>query len=279
MKVAVVGVNSFLGQAIVQQELSVGSNVVGIYHQHKNFLTNEISYQDIETFLTSKENYDVVYVVSAYIPIQDVNHNLLYQVNVALLEKILHLHSKSKIVLASSVSVYEGNNDDVLTENSYTSPQSAYAISKLWAEKLVVKSVNYAIVRISSMYGVGMKLNTFLPKIILSGLQQNRIILLGEGNRLQNYVSVKEVALTMFLASRRTENAIYLATSEKGYSNFAVAKMIQKINPQIDIEFNGYDNSKSYLYDDQLTRIMLNKTKSNLLEDEILELYEWIKKS
>ena len=276
--VLIVGANSILGQEIIFQEIIKGKYVLGIYNINKSRLNIDIEYKSIDVLFDLNISPKVIYFVSAYIPSRKDDNEKLFATNVRLLKKVSDHFSNSKIVLASTVSIYE-TSKKFIKENSKIKPLNTYAISKLWSECILQHHCNYSIVRISSMFGVGMNNSSFLLFIIESSLKKNYITLYGDGSRLQNYVHVSHVAKVMIAAANNGSNKMYLAVGNKSYTNKDMYYKLLKIDSSIKLKFQGDDNSTSSLYDDTCTKNELNINYDVNFNKELNKLWNWLKKS
>ena len=124
------------------------------------------------------------------------------------------------------------------------------------------------------MYGREMNETTFLPAIIKDAIKIKKINLLGNGSRLQNYISVTSVA-SYLIESSKKDNNIYLATNHKSYSNLGIAKIIQSEFQDVKIIFSGIDNSKSYIYDNSFSRSELKINNNVNFIDSLKDLIKW----
>ncbi len=228
-------------------------------------------------FLTSK-TYNYVIIISAFIPDnKTINTQKLVDVNVSLIEKITLKFNQSKIIFCSSVSVYSPTSN-VITEKTAVNPINEYGISKLWAEKIIERNCqSYAIFRISSLIGAGMKNNTFIPLIIDNALTHKKITILGNGSRLQNYINVCDVSKLIISSLSYNENELFLAVSKKSYSNTEIANTVKKI-ANCDIVYQGIDNSLSVSYDNTDTIHTLNFNEEKNIETSIKEIIAWKQK-
>lgn len=275
--VLIVGVNSFLGASLVKL-LFDKSKVIGVYNTNSNNLNIDIENIQISEISNLTDDFDTVYFISSYIPAgNEINHFELFNVNIALLIKCLNIFKSARFILASSVSVY-GNNTLYAREDSPSLNVSAYGLSKLWAEQIISKHHSFAIMRISSMYGVGMKKNTFLPLIIKNAIINDEIYLSGDGSRLQNYIHVDDVASSFLAASRVSVNGVLLSVNEYSVSNIDIAKIIKEYLPSVVINFKDVDVSQSSEYDANYTYSTLNWKNRIDLKLGIKQLIEWIKK-
>ena len=175
------------------------------------------------------------------------------------------------------MSVYSSLKEKI-TETTSTNPINEYGLSKLWGERIIQRNCkSYTIFRISSIIGVGMKSNTFIPLIIDKALKDKKIILFGNGSRLQNYIDVFDLCNLVERSFCYDKNDLLLAVGEVSYSNRQVAETIKSIIP-VDIEYKGTDNSISHEYDSNYTNRVLNFYCKKNIETSIKEIIQWKKK-
>lgn len=276
----IIGANSFLSRAISQQLLAAGEEVEGVIHRNTDKLLSNISYHKMEALTSLPDDYTQVYIVSAYIPKGNESsaelQQRLYEANIQLPQLVVQHFSRAKIIYASSVSVYT-EQEEALNEQSETKHLTAYGSSKLWGEAAIKTASQYAIVRISSMYGEGMNTSTFLPRMIQQALQEQTLKVWGDGSRAQNYIAVQDVARYMIAAAQYTKNGTYLGVDTCSYTNLEIAQIIQQYT-NCALEYTGVDNSHSYYYDNQNTQQQLNFKPTNTLAHHIESLIEWNKK-
>lgn len=228
--------------------------------------------------LSGHEHYDFVVIISAFIPDVNEQHSRrLFDINVGLVEQLVMQYKVAKIIYCSSVSVY-GPTSETILESNITAPANEYAVSKLWAEKIIQRNAkNYVILRISSLIGVGMKGNSFLPAIVNQALSGGKIQLFGNGERKQNYVDAEELSHLIAATLEYSKNNVLLAVSNHSYSNKEMAGFVQKWT-NCEIEYSGKDNTPSSVYDNTYTRSELNFSFAKKIEDSIAEIVEWNKK-
>jgi UDP-glucose 4-epimerase len=270
-KILVIGVNSFLSKELVQLFKNKHS-VVGLYNKNKNNLDADILNIPISKINSLKDEFDVVYFISAYVPSNnEVSQHKLYTVNVQFLNKCLMQFKNSKFIFVSTVSVY-GTITKPITESSAINNPSAYGISKLWAEKLVMQNNNNAVLRCSSIFGKGMKQNTFLPLIINQAIKNNSINILGNGKRKQNYIFVNDAAKMLYLIFTKKEKGVFLGVDSTEYSNIAIARIIKKYLPSVKINFVGQDFSASVKYNASNTYSKLGFAFKSAFENNLKSL-------
>jgi UDP-glucose 4-epimerase len=276
-KVLIVGINNFLAVQIAKL-LKPKFEIDGIYNNNRDNIPEEVSTYSILQIDKLKDEYDYVYVISAFVPGKlESDEQKLFDVNVRLIQRLLEQFKRARFILASSVSIH-GKQMGVLDESSSSLNVNSYALSKLWAEVLVKKHHSYGILRISSMYGVGMKTSTFLPLIIKSAADKQEITVFGDGSRKQNYIHVRDVAEMFYRTALKDFNFIGLAVSPVSISNFEVAKLINQNLKEVEVKKIGEDQEISYEYNANYTYKMLDFVPTINLKDGIIELIKWIKK-
>jgi nucleoside-diphosphate-sugar epimerase len=277
--IAIIGANSILGQAIYER-IAEESNVYQVYHVAVDNIKDRSNLLHIDNFLNSNLAFDVIYFITAVISFEENSDNIkeLFDTNVHLLKTISETFPDSKIINASSVAVFQESNHTIV-ECSPVLPKSSYAISKLWAEQVVSMHKGGGVnIRISSLFGVGMKGNTFLPKIIQSAIHNKQIIIFGTGDRKQNYISAKEAADYFYKASRYSGKFPLLAVGNQSYSNLEVAKLICELLPEVKIVSEGNDNSSSFTYDNAKTKKELNSKNEYSFYEWLNEVIVWMQK-
>lgn len=271
MKVLIAGANSILTKAILHQHTA---DVVDVLY-HSQPLKEASNNYPLLNYKNLNADYDFVYIVSASIS-NDINQsNTLFDVNVNLIKDLSNHFSNSKLIYFSTIAVYDGLEAGSITEETKPSPESVYGISKLWGEKIVQAHSRFAIIRISSMFGAGMKETTFLPKIVEDAFLKNKISLAGNGSRKQNYIHANDVAVLAKKMALETENRIQLAIASENYSNAQVAEFIKEFT-DCEIVYQGLDNSRSVEY--QQNTIPYSDFNLTSMKEGIKELIEWKRK-
>jgi UDP-glucose 4-epimerase len=210
---------------------------------------------------------------------QNVQSNeLLFDVNVTVTEKLIAKFNSAKVIYISSASIYDLNSKSI-EEKSPIYPQSDYAISKFWAEYIVFKAKNTVVIRLSSLYGIGMKENTIIPNFVNQALNNGTIEVWGEGKREQNYIEVNDACNCISLTLKNfdlVKNKILLGVSREEYSNCYLAKVIAgQTNAQI--LYVNEDNSKSLHYNNQETCQLLGWSTETNFNEGIINYIKWKK--
>ncbi len=275
MRALVIGANGFLGRNLVKKLLNLDWEVDCTYHENKKFIPRKCKCIQTNKLEGLKDNYGMVFLLAAYIPYGNFSKpdKRFTDVNVIIPELVANKFKKSKIIFSSSVAVY-GNSKHIVYENSPINEPNLYGLSKLKAESILKSHKNFQIIRFSSIYGHGMNENTFIPKIIKDAKEKKKVTLNGTGSRLQNYIYIDDAVEYLYAASKRPQPGVYLGVYPKSYSNSEVAKIIQKFIPGCKINYEGDDNSPSFIYNNSLTKSYLKFNPEIPLEDGIRRIIE-----
>ncbi|MDP3679590.1 MAG: NAD(P)-dependent oxidoreductase [Flavobacterium sp.] len=277
MKILITGIKGFLGINLIERLDK---------HEVFGLGTKEETIGKIQVFNSNDldkldQDFDLVIISHAAVEsgTTTLSNESLFNVNVSLTERIIYKFKNAFIIYISTTSVYDFN-FDFITETSNINPQSNYSLSKLWGEKIVSINKKTVILRLSSMYGIGMKENTLIPNYVNQALNSGIIEVWGKGDRLQNYVHVDDVVQYIDLIIQNKENLygkILLGVSKKQYSNLEIANIILNYTKG-KIKFVNEDNSKSFCYNNNYTRNLLNWESQVEIEDRLKKYIEWKKK-
>ncbi|MEA1849624.1 NAD(P)-dependent oxidoreductase [Chryseobacterium sp. MHB01] len=270
-KVLIFGANSLLTAHLLKQHSE--DHVSIVYHSQPSRLTDKN--HPLSDFKKIDQNQDVVYILSALISNDPEQLDNILNINILLIKNITEHFANSKIVYFSSVAIYDGIHSGTINNGTTPSPSSLYGLSKLFAEKIVEKCSKYAILRISSIYGLSMKENTFLPKIVISAIENNKIELLGKGDRKQNYIHAEDVARLAKKLSLENKNKIILAISPDNYTNLEIADFIKELTG-CEITFHGKDFSRSIEYFEN--DLSVSSHAFIPIKQGLKELIEWKRK-
>ena len=274
MNILITGANSILSQELIKI-LGRGGNhtIYALYNINTDNLAETAEYLDIGQLRKLDIDMDVVFHVASLIPYGNWDRvsKELVDTNVRLLLEMIRLYEDSRFIFCSSVSVY-GSNQAVIREDSPLCPENAYAVSKLAGELLVRSLESYAILRLSSIYGKGIKTPTFIPRAIQQARDDGVIIVFGDGSREQNYIHVADAARFLYQAMLCNENHSFLAVGEQSRSNREVAAIISGIIPDSRVEFVGEENPYSVDYENSFSLDKLQIQYAVSLEDGIQEM-------
>jgi nucleoside-diphosphate-sugar epimerase len=192
----------------------------------------------------------------------------LSEANVAMPLRLSRRFPNSRLVLASSVAIY-GRAPSPRTEESPFVAPDEYGWTKLAAEAVVRQHRSFGIVRLSSLYGPGMRAPTFLPALVRTARESGRIVLFGDGMRSQDYLHVLDAARMLGIVATQHQNGTFLGASGQATSNLDVATLVARALPGTRIGFEGTDDSPSVSYDVDLTRRRTGFTPSISMDEGI----------
>jgi UDP-glucose 4-epimerase len=278
LKVLIIGIKSFLAQAVANYHLvNDGCSVIGVYSQSKPDLALPFQIISFKALTNLRDDFDIVHLVAGFVPNgSSSGSELLHTTNVLLPELIAKKFPTAKIVFASSVSIY-GQAEGIITETTESDNPNDYGLSKLMGERVIERAASsFSIVRYSSIFGLGMNEKTIIPQFINQAKINEKIQVFGNGSRLQNYIHVNDAAAIAYKAAYIQTNQIYLGVSSIHLSNIELAHTIKQSMPQISINFTGIDTSASYMYNNEWTLEQLRLEPIANVKIKIGELFnQW----
>lgn len=269
-----------------------------------NYLLDELGqqtfkhflYEDFVEFYKDKNNcFDYIYHCAGYgQPKKFINKPFeTVEVNTSQLIFISNLlKNNGKMFYMSSSEIY--SNSKTLKPNEYdigcvnpNHERAIYIESKKLGESICNSlnkmGKNIIILRISLVFGRGVKLNDerVLNEFIISGLKNNKIVLLDKGEALRTYLSIDQCLFWIFSLTHANEHSIYNISGNYRLSVRDLAEIIGKILG-IEIELgleNGLTSAPKNVEIDN-TRIMseypyLVQAK---FENQIKEVIDWYRK-
>lgn len=273
IKALVIGANGFLGRNICESGLRQGWDVYGLYHNTNDKIPTKVKQLSLAELERNIINYDFIFHAagSFLMPI-----NNLIEININLTEKITKLFQDSHIIFISSTAVY-GNHTKVIEDTSVFDKPNSYGLSKLAGEFVLSAHKNSTILRLTALYGSGMNKNLFIYKIIESAAQNNQVTIIGDGERKQDYLYIKDAADLCVLAAKKKKQGIYIGATGMSISNNKVVEILKACRPEVEIQHQGTDTSPSYAFNISRTVDEMNfKPKYSFEEGlkEMLEQYE-----
>lgn len=248
-KLLITGANGFVARAVLDR-LPAGSDVVALVRPGSRPVNGNLLqvHEGIESLLASDFRPTSVLHLAASIPApgtaRDAN---LIPANVDLVSRLVQAFPEARHVLASSVSVFGTPQCLPLTTDTPARATNAYGLSKLAAECLVLQCESHAVIRFSSLVGVGMKPGTFIPTAVM-GARQGRITLIGSGARQQNYLAVEDAASMCLAALEAAGSFLTLGVAPMSYRNDEVVEMLASMSGAEIMRIAG-DEGPSFSYD------------------------------
>ncbi len=206
------------------------------------------------------KNVDLIYHLAGItkVPNTDVNLNkrkekIIYNNSVNIMDNLVqHISKGTRVVFPSTHLVYENckQNKKIFKENSKALPKLAYSRGKLECEMILKKNnINYAILRLGSVYGFAEKKRMFnLPNLFVLRSKNNQNLSLHSGGvQIKSIVSVKDVARAMvFISKKKYKKELYhfvsehISVKEIGKYCSKFNKNIKLINTKDKIPYLGY---------------------------------------
>ena len=157
------------------------------------------------------------------------------------LEAALQCNAK-RVVNLSSIPVIGFPQYFPIDELHPANPTTKYHCTKLYAEKLMTiysekTRMTTISLRISAPVGIHMPRSRFLSVLIDSCLTDNPVRLMGTGERIQDYIDVRDIANSVYLSINSDVTGVYNIASSSPISNKDLAHKVRDLL-----------NSKSIIY-------------------------------
>lgn len=180
---------------------------------------------------------------------EEVTYDINYRSSVELAKKAKEMGAK-KFVYASSCSMYGFAEGGQRTEQSPLNPLTAYAKSKVLAEKdlekIADKKFTVTSLRFSTACGMSerLRLDLVLNDFVACAVTSKKITILSDGTPWRPLINIKDMARAIDWAIRRdfTEGGKFLAinigSNEWNYQVKDLAEAVAKVIPDVDISIN-----------------------------------------
>jgi len=249
MRVLVTGCNGFIGGYVCQALIEAGHEVYGLGNRPESryklfgYYPADISEQN-QMVTAAKKLHDVQVVIhcAAHISRDDADSRLM-MVNAVGTQNIVTMAKSvgiKKLIYISSAPVIGSPVEIPITEEHPLAPKTMYHASKLAGEYIIKASgLDHVIFRVPSPIGVGMNPNTILPVFVFHSLKNEKISLMGQGGRAQNYISVFDIARAVLLSLNANASGV-INLSGDCVSNIELAGLCIKITgSRSEITFSG----------------------------------------
>ncbi len=277
MNILITGVSGFLGSSLAELLLSKYT-IVGI----KGPSNTSVKIGGIKIYDNNIgsiiEKPEIVIMCHAAVSSGNsvVDNESLFKANVKFTEQVINLFPNSYHLYISSVSVY-GLEERLINESSHLNPETGYAVSKVWGEKIAQSKIGSGILRLSSLYGPGMKNGTLIANYVDQALNIGKIQVWGNGERKQNYLHVEDAVLYIESMFKKRQEGICIASSQREISNKELANIINSITGA-PIEYSDTDNSASRYINNEISRNRLEIKREKDLTEGIKDYILWKKR-
>ena len=296
-KVLITGASGFIGRNIAREYSVNGWHVIGMGHGHwldwQSYGITEWHCCDItlETLIQYGSKPDVIIhcaggssvELSATTPYEDFKKTVDAMAQVL---EYLRLHSKnSKLVYPSSAAVYGQVKYQPISENTVLEPISVYGSYKLMAEQLCqLYAKNYnlsiAIVRLFSIYGVGLKKQLLWDACIK--LNGGKSEFFGTGEEIRDWLHVSDAAKLIALTANHADKNCLIINGGSG-EGVSIKNILHILANNVDSSLKPVFSSKpkagdpnAYIANMQIAKQWGWQPQCNL-SAEIASYVEWYK--
>lgn len=181
--------------------------------------------KDFELLKRELKNVDVVFHLAGLISVEESMRKPLDYIENNIIGSYNLLKSASetgvkKIVFASSASVYGDYPENPKKEDMPLIPKSPYAFAKITVERLVDKfngnELKTVSLRFFNIYGPGQNVNSayaaVIPIFIKKALNNEDLIIYGDGNQTRDFIYIDDVINACVLASEKGSGAINIGS-------------------------------------------------------------------
>lgn len=225
----ITGISGFVGRHLREELLRTGWDVFGfdIRLAGEDVFVGDLSDRSALTRAVADCQPDAVFHLAGIIKSQDpqayYTSNLFGTLN--LLDAILQMENRPKVVLASSSAVYGlTKNTRPITERSPLCPVTEYAVSKVAQETAALRyhyafGLDVVIVRMFNLLGPGqspdLACSAFARQIALAEISEQNEIVTGNLDAKRDFVDVRDAAHAFALLAEKGEaGQIYNVCSE-----------------------------------------------------------------
>lgn len=285
-RVLITGVNGLIGSTIAELLLT-NYEVIGTSIEERN--NTGLTFEYIQSDITEKAMFDKlpskidVIVHCAAVISSDKFSNLLLKANCIGVQNVAEYALKDacgQVVYFSSLPIIGKPSIIPITEEHPVDPPTVYHITKYFGELILKKCLEekqLVIFRIPSPIGRKTAPNKIVPMFVRNAIANESFNLLGQGNRIQNYIDVRDIARAVECAIKKNANGIFNIASERSYSNKELAELcIELFNSNSKISYCGIDKEEDYqwIVSTEKAKRDLGFVAKHTLIDTLLEISE-----
>lgn len=248
MKIAITGASGYVGRHLIE-ELNKDNNI------EKKILSRKYAGTEYTAVDYSGEALEYVFRnVDAVIHLAANKNIRTYdemEKNISLTDVVVESAINagvSKIIYASSISVYGNERRIPWTEDMIPEPQSLYGLSKLASEEVLrIKAnrnkIKYICLRLAHIIGLGMTGNYMIPTFLRNASKNLPVSVIGNSIAKRELIDVLDAARALHwaLLSDNANNQVINIGTGIGLTNLDIAKIIDD-ESNIGVE---YDDTRS----------------------------------
>lgn len=247
MKILVTGCQGLIGSSIYHHLSSSYEHVYGACRTNKavadkHIVGFDLTSEEVATYNLNQINPDVVIHTAAVLPDVYTSERAIAAAdkNRLIDQHVIDFCQKNDrtLVYFSGAYVYDRvASNSALTEEATINPEGPYLCQKAEAEGKIIASVpNHLIFRTSSPIGSKMRKENVLMNFLEKAMKNEPITLYGEGERLQNFIYVKEIAQVVEKMVFQKQTGIFNLVSNASVSMKELALLlIDQVNSRSEI--------------------------------------------
>lgn len=234
-RVAVTGVNGFVGRHLARELATQGYNVVGVGHEddpHVDVLTDYVA-QDLTRGWPEDLEADAVVHLAGFSAVGPsfADPQRYLEQNSAMVthlgEALLRARSSARVLVVSSGAVYDAHQGLPLTEESRLGHTSPYVVSKLLVEHQVAyyagRGLDAVVVRPFNHIGPGQGAGFVVPDLYDAArrsVEGDRVLRVGDLDTRRDYTDVRDVvrAYRLLLEAETLEHRLFNVCSGLSWS-------------------------------------------------------------
>jgi nucleoside-diphosphate-sugar epimerase len=301
LRVLVTGHNGYIGSVLVPVLEHAGHEVIGLDSDlfarctfGSNGRTVEALHADVRD-IESEDlvGFDAVVHLAAVCndPVGDLNPQATYEINHLASVRVAGKAKDAgvgRFLLSSSCSVYGKAGDDMLDESAEFAPVTAYAQSKVLAERdiswLADDSFSPTYLRNATAYGVSPRLRVDVVVNNLVGYAQTtgEILIQSDGTPWRPLVHIQDIAAAFLAVLHAPRELVHdqpfnVGASTENYRIREVAQIVEEVVPSSHASFaeGGGPDKRSYQVDcSKITRVLPEFEPRWTVRRGVEELYD-----
>lgn len=242
MRIAITGASGFIGRELLNEIGKTDTNVVALTRDASDCTGSEkLIWRETDY---SKESLELalqdVEVIVHLAGVRGTTTNREdYVINETITENILKAMvtcKVSRIVFASTISVYNDVSTIPWKEDSKLEARTMYGESKIACEKMIVDYAQkngfvYSILRIAQVIGLGEKRRGMMNVFIDTAKAGGELKVIGKSVAKRQYVYVEDLVKAMKILAMQIErgNQIFNVGMIKSYTNLEIAKIVNEV--------------------------------------------------
>lgn len=285
-KILIVGGAGYIGGLVTDYAIESGHEVTvydNLLYEERFFKPVRFIFGDVvdtSRLVDLAKEYDYVIWLAALVgdPACQINPELTEQINHRSVKNFCK-ENKIPMIFFSTCSVY-GIAEGLLNEESKTNPLSAYASTKLAAEKHVLKN-NGCVFRLGTVFGLGdpwsrIRLDLVVNVMTMKAVTDRKIVVNG-GSQWRPIIAVKDIARYVMKCLDNFQSGIYIISSENVIIK-DLASEVAKIIPGVEIEYNDlpFQDQRNYCVDNSKAIKAFGYSCQTTVEEEVIRIHNLI---